>query len=78
MLSYNIDLDGMIILVTGVVGLIDSNLVKRLLNDFENIKVFCGDSITDYYYVDLKYEWLRELRKRKKKLGIKGSCLWLR
>ena len=67
MLQYNIDLNGKTILVTGAAGFIGSNLVKRLLNDFENIKVIGIDSITDYYDVRLKYERLHEL-------GIKGSC----
>ena len=67
MVQYNIDLNGKTILVTGAAGFIGSNLVKRLLNDFENIKVIGIDSITDYYDVRLKYERLHEL-------GIKGSC----
>lgn len=61
MLKCNIDLNGKTVLVTGAVGFIGSNLVKRLLNDFKNIKVVGLDSITDYYDVNLKYERLREI-----------------
>ena len=56
MLQYNIDLNGKTILVTGAAGFIGSNLVKRLLNDFQPIKVIGIDSMTDYYDVNLKYE----------------------
>ena len=66
MLSYNIDLNGKTILVTGAAGFIGSNLVKRLLNDFENIKVIGIDNLTDYYDVRLKQERLHEL-------GIRNS-----
>ena len=69
MLQYNIDLNGKTILVTGAAGFIGSNLVKRLLNDFENIKVIGIDSITDYYDVRLKHERLRELGMRSEELG---------
>ena len=58
MLQYNIDLNGKTILVTGAAGFIGSNLVKRLLNDFQPIKVIGIDSMTDYYDVNLKYERL--------------------
>ena len=61
MLEYNIDLKGKTVLITGAAGFIGSNLVKRLLNDFEKIKVIGVDSITDYYDVNLKYERLREI-----------------
>ena len=61
MLEYNIDLKGKTILVTGAAGFIGSNLVKRLLTDFNNIKVIGIDSITDYYDVNLKYERLTEI-----------------
>ena len=61
MLPYNIDLNGKTILVTGAAGFIGSNLMKRLLNDFETIKVIGIDSITDYYDVRLKQERLKEI-----------------
>ena len=74
MLEYNIDLNGKAILVTGAAGFIGSNLVKRLLNDFEHIKVIGIDSITDYYDVNLKYERLREIEQLSKDWTfIKGN-----
>ena len=61
MLKYNIDLNGKTVLVTGAAGFIGSNLVKRLLAEFADIKVIGIDSITDYYDVRLKYDRLKEL-----------------
>lgn len=61
MLEYNIDLRGKTILVTGAAGFIGSNLAKRLLTDFDGIKVIGIDSITDYYDVRLKHERLKEI-----------------
>lgn len=74
MLQYNIDLNGKTILVTGAAGFIGSNLVKRLLIDFEPIKVIGIDSITDYYDVCLKYERLKEFEGLSKDwIFIKGN-----
>ena len=74
MLEYNIDLTGKTILVTGAAGFIGANLVKRLLKDFEPIKVIGIDSITDYYDVNLKYERLKEIESLSKDWAfIKGS-----
>lgn len=61
MVTYNINLNNKVVLVTGAAGFIGANLVKRLLNDFESVKVIGIDNITDYYDVRLKYERLEEL-----------------
>ena len=61
MVTYNVNLNGKVVLVTGAAGFIGANLVKRLLNDFESVKVVGIDSITDYYDVRLKHERLEEL-----------------
>lgn len=61
MVTYNIDLNNKIVLITGAAGFIGANLVKRLLNEFKSVKVVGIDNITDYYDVRLKYERLEEL-----------------
>ena len=61
MLEYNISLNGKTVLVTGAAGFIGSNLVKRLLHEFKDIKIVGIDSITDYYDVNIKYGRLQEI-----------------
>ena len=61
MLPYNIILNGKTVLVTGVAGFIGSNLAKRLLTDYADLRVIGIDSITDYYDVTLKYDRLKGL-----------------
>ena len=61
MVTYNINLGGKCVLVTGAAGFIGANLVKRLLNEFADVKVIGVDNISDYYDVRLKYERLGKL-----------------
>ena len=61
MINYNVDLDGKTILITGVAGFIGSNLAKRLLKDFPDLKVIGIDNVNDYYDVRLKEARLEEL-----------------
>ena len=61
MVTYNVNLNKKVILVTGAAGFIGANLVKRLLNDFEHVKVVGIDSLTDYYDIRLKHERLEAL-----------------
>ena len=61
MVTYNVNLNNKVVLVTGAAGFIGANLVKRLLTEFDRVKVIGIDNITDYYDVRLKYERLEEL-----------------
>ena len=49
------------ILVTGAAGFIGSNLVKRLLNDAEQVKIVGIDNMNDYYDVSIKEYRLKEI-----------------
>lgn len=61
MVIYNIDLNRKTVLVTGVAGFIGANLAKRLLTEFDSLRVISIDNITDYYDVRLKQQRLEEL-----------------
>lgn len=58
-----VELERKTIFITGVAGFIGSNLTKRLLNDFKDIKVVGIDNMNDYYDVNLKEHRLEELLK---------------
>ena len=74
MVIYNIDLNGKCVLVTGAAGFIGANLVKRLLNEFADVKVIGVDNISDYYDVRLKHERLEELAKYGERfIFVKGN-----
>ena len=61
MVTYNVSLANKVVWVMGAAGFIGANLVKRLLNEFDSVKVVGIDSITEYYDVRLKYERWQEL-----------------
>ena len=61
MVSYNIDLQGKTIFITGVAGFIGSHLAKRLLQDYADIRIVGMDSMNNYYDVRLKENRLQEL-----------------
>ncbi len=56
-----IDLAKKTVFVTGAAGFIGSNLVKRLLQDFNNIKIIGIDNMNDYYDVSIKEYRLKQL-----------------
>ena len=69
----NISLNNKTVLVTGAAGFIGSNLVKRLLNDVEDVTVIGIDNMNDYYDVKLKEARLEELASKPPFTFVKGS-----
>ena len=66
MSKNNICLENKIILITGAIGFIGSNLVLNLLKNYSSISIIGIDSINDYYDVKIK-EWrLQEIEKEAK------------
>ena len=68
-----VDLKGKTILVTGAAGFIGSNLVKRLYQDAEDVRVIGIDNMNDYYDVRLKEARLEELQAYPSFVFVKGS-----
>ncbi len=73
MVDFNVNLNGKTILVTGAAGFIGSNLVKRLYETAENIRVIGIDSMNDYYDVRLKEYRLEQLSKYEAFSFVKGN-----
>ena len=48
MVTYNVSLESKVVLVTGAAGFIGANLVKRLLNEFDSVKVIGIDNTNAY------------------------------
>ena len=67
------DLNGKTVLVTGAAGFIGSFLSKRLLTEFEDIRVIGFDSVNDYYDVHLKESRLEERRRYENFTFIKAN-----
>ena len=56
-----VDLTNKTIFITGAAGFIGSNLVKRLLQDVEGVKIIGIDNMNDYYDVSIKEYRLKQL-----------------
>lgn len=73
MSKEKIDLNNKNILVTGSAGFIGYYLSKRLLEEFNNVKVIGFDSVNDYYDISLKDWRLKQLSKYNNFNFIKGN-----
>lgn len=69
----SIDLTNKTILVTGAAGFIGSNLIKRLYQDVNDVKVIGIDNMNDYYDVRLKEYRLEELSQYSSFVFIRGN-----
>lgn len=69
----SINLEGKTILVTGAAGFIGSNLVKRLLTDFQDVTVIGIDNMNDYYDVSLKEMRLEEINRNPAFIFVRGN-----
>ncbi len=72
-MKVKIDLNGKVVFVTGSSGFIGANLVKRLLNDYKDIKVIGLDNMNDYYDVSIKEYRLNEIINNRNYTFIKGN-----
>lgn len=75
MVKYNVDLKGKTVLVTGAAGFIGANLVKRLYQDVEGVRVIGIDNMNDYYDVKIKDFRLAELQQHENFVFVKGSIV---
>ncbi|MBR6660211.1 MAG: GDP-mannose 4,6-dehydratase [Paludibacteraceae bacterium] len=73
MLQNNITLTNKTILVTGAAGFIGSNLVLKLLKEFEDVCVIGLDNMNNYYDPKLKEERLANLSEFSNFSFVKGS-----
>lgn len=73
MVKFNVNLSSKTILVTGAVGFIGSNLVRRLNEMASDLTVIGIDSMNDYYDVRLKEYRLQQLEQYPSFTFIKGN-----
>lgn len=59
----DMELNGKTIFVTGSAGFIGSNLVMKLLKDYENVHIIGIDNMNDYYDVSIKEYRLKQIEK---------------
>lgn len=69
----NITFENKTILITGAAGFIGSNLAKRILSEYDNVKVVGIDNMNDYYDVTIKEARLEELCRYKNFCFIKNT-----
>lgn len=62
----SIDLSGKKMLITGSAGFIGSNLVMKILREYNNVNIVGLDNMNDYYDVSLKEYRLAEIEKLSK------------
>ena len=73
MVSYNVELKGKTVLITGAAGFIGSNLIKCLMEMNQDITIIGLDNVNDYYEVALKEARLAELSQYTKFTFIKAN-----
>lgn len=73
MVTFNVQLENQIILVTGAAGFIGWNLSKELLERNEGITVIGLDNMNAYYDISLKEYRLKELEEYESFIFIKGN-----
>ena len=73
MVEYNVKLNGKKIFVAGAAGFIGANLVKRLLNTYDDITVIGIDNLNDYYDVSIKQERLIAFENNPAFVFVKGN-----
>lgn len=61
MLQKNVEINHKTILITGAAGFIGANLARRVLQDYEGVRVVGFDSMNDYYDVRIKEHRLEQL-----------------
>lgn len=69
----NIKLENKVIFITGAAGFIGSNLIKKIFQDIEKVKVVGIDNMNDYYDIHLKEARLKEISQNEEFIFIKGN-----
>ena len=73
MLQRNVEINHKTIFITGAAGFIGANLARRVLQDYEGVRVVGLDSMNDYYDVCLKEHRLEQLAAYDGFTFIKGN-----